>query len=417
MELALANKILRNTKSSMLMDGYKVTPNLETDGLMILLGKINPVTYLNAKIEKYKTKSEQNKSNKLGLNASELSSLAPIIIFVRLLQLTKLDSIEIYDNMLLQKLHKKIFSDIFYDAGVFRKTNDVEGDENHPNFKYVSGSLKTILSRLNQIEQSPILSKSDFAMQLTHYTQEINILSPFSYGNGIVRRLFFQLFSNSKGFSLDYYKVTYRSFIEAQKIAYSTDDILQLYNCLNSCTTYYNKTIKKPLKKTDKKKVTEKVPQPEQFTAAVKKTIKKAKSVKKPPSSRIENKPQKSLKTERIINKLEQNEYNKGDEIKKVSLPIDDNAENDNAKDSETEVIEPQTENIQSKALSEVAVTLQAEYYDSDDYETIELYNDDIIPITALENAPYDTIKKAYKLTTKIEKLNRKLAKLLESYE
>ena len=101
------------------------------------------------------------------------------------------------------------------------------------------GSLKNVLSRLCQTKGSPSLSKADFAAELCCYVRELIILSPFAYGNGVVRRAFIQNFCRSRGFTLTYASASARELTDAATAAFAGDDPQPLFTVLIKCLNYF----------------------------------------------------------------------------------------------------------------------------------------------------------------------------------
>ncbi|WP_251617283.1 hypothetical protein [Pumilibacter muris] len=117
--------------------------------------------------------------------------------------------------------------------------------------KLLRGSLKNVLTKLQQMQSAPAVNKADFAAQLCCYMRELIILSPFSYGNGTARRAFVQNFCSSRGFSLNYAAIGKAELIAAESEAFATDDPQPLFSALIKCLNYaqdetQNSTARKP---------------------------------------------------------------------------------------------------------------------------------------------------------------------------
>ena len=100
------------------------------------------------------------------------------------------------------------------------------------------GSLKNVLAKLSQMQSAPAQSKADFAATLCAYVRELIILSPFAYGNDIVRRAFFQNFCYAHGFILNYAAVSKKELTSAETAAFASDDPQPLFTLLVKCLSY-----------------------------------------------------------------------------------------------------------------------------------------------------------------------------------
>lgn len=104
--------------------------------------------------------------------------------------------------------------------------------------KLLRGSLKNVLSKLQQMQSAPEISKTDFAAQLCCYVRELIILSPFSYGNGIVRRAFVQAFCFKHGFTLTYAAANKKEISSAETAAFASDEAQPLFSLYIKILSY-----------------------------------------------------------------------------------------------------------------------------------------------------------------------------------
>ncbi len=104
--------------------------------------------------------------------------------------------------------------------------------------KLLRGSLKNVLSKLQEIQGAPAASKADFAAQLCCYIRELIILSPFAFGNGIVRRTFIQAFCRNRGFLLTYAASNKKEIAAAETVAFATDDPQPLFSLFMKTLNY-----------------------------------------------------------------------------------------------------------------------------------------------------------------------------------
>lgn len=104
--------------------------------------------------------------------------------------------------------------------------------------KILRGSLKNVLTKLQQIPSAPEINKADFATQLCCYVRELIILSPFASGNGVVRRAFIQSFCHNRGFTLNYSLGNKDEITAAETEAFASDAPQPLFLLLVKCLGY-----------------------------------------------------------------------------------------------------------------------------------------------------------------------------------
>lgn len=229
MELHEANRILRSVKSVFAADGIKFPSNVETDGLMMLLNRIDCDKYLMPKIKHAKSVSR---------TSTTFKRLDGQIKFFRAIQSCKEHTTVHVSSASLMLLHKSVCGDLDDGAGKPRQTDYYENGNAHTSPSYIVGSIKAILSRMNDIEKSPTISKEDFAVYLTHYMRELIILHPFENDSNVTVRLFLMLFCRIKGFSLSYYRLPPSAIKQAECDAFVTDDVTPLYKIFTECLSY-----------------------------------------------------------------------------------------------------------------------------------------------------------------------------------
>lgn len=229
MELHEANKILRTVKTALSADGVKLPPSAETDGLMMLLDKLNPEKFLAPKIKHAKT---------LDVNSAAFNRSYAYLAFFRALLALKTGISDSVTAMSVMLLHKTVCGDLDEEAGKPRTVEFFTSGSAHTDPKYISGSLKSIVSKMNDIGSAPTISKEDFAGYLSHYMRELIIMHPFERGSEFTVRLFVALFCKLKGFSLCFYRCPPSAIKTAEDQAFATDDVTPLYKLLINCLSY-----------------------------------------------------------------------------------------------------------------------------------------------------------------------------------
>lgn len=235
MELYEANRILRAVKVAISADGYKLPYSAETDGLLMLLGKLDMDKYLAPKIKHARAQDT---------SSSSYQRLCKLIYFFRALRAVEKGLPDPVTAVSMNLLHKSIAGDIHDDAGRLRTIDSETDGSAHTDPKYIPGSVKSIITKMNGIEPSPITAKDDFAGYLSHYMRELIILHPFEYCSEFTVRIFILMFCKMKGFSLGYHRTAPSVIKSAEQKAFQTDDVTPLFTMFVDCLSYDHKTVK-----------------------------------------------------------------------------------------------------------------------------------------------------------------------------
>lgn len=229
MELYEANRILRAVKSALMAEGYKLPPSAETDGLMLLLDRLDAEKFLAPKVRHARTFEKGSVTYKRNFY---------YFAFFRALAAVKkgLTDPVTYTSVML--LHKTVCGDLDGDAGRPRGVNAATDGNAHTDPKLIPGSLKSIVAKMNEIKSSPLVSKEDFAGYLSHYMRELIIMHPFEQGSTFTVRLFFIMFCRLKGFSLLLYRATPSAVHDSEINSFKTDDITPLFKLFVNCLSY-----------------------------------------------------------------------------------------------------------------------------------------------------------------------------------
>lgn len=233
MELYEANKILRTVKSALSADGYKLPPSADADGLMMLLDRLDIDKFLAQKIKHARTADKSSAAFKRSFH---------YLAFFRALAAVKNGMPSPMTYMSVMMLHKTVCGDLNVDAGKPRTAELLTDGNAHTDPKYIAGSLKAIIAKMNDTEIAPTISKEDFAGYLSHYMRELLIMHPFDLGSELTLRLFLVMFCKQKGFSLLLYRSTPSTIKDAEDKAFKTDDITPLYKLFLNCLSYERTT-------------------------------------------------------------------------------------------------------------------------------------------------------------------------------
>lgn len=237
MELHEANKILRIVKTAISADGFKLPSSAETDGLLMLLGKLDAEKYLAPKIKHARTQDR---------TSTAFARTVRQIAFFRALGAVVYGLPDPVTVMSFTMLHKTLFGDFDGESGRLRAKDASTDGSAHTDPKYVTGSVKAIIAKMNEIPGAPTTAKDDFAGYLSHYMRELIILRPFENGSDFAVRLYIYMFGRLKGFSLGLYRATPQMIKKAETQAFATDDVAPLYTIFSECLAYDHKTSAPP---------------------------------------------------------------------------------------------------------------------------------------------------------------------------
>ncbi|MDE6028840.1 MAG: Fic family protein [Clostridiales bacterium] len=387
MELYEANRILRTVKSAISADGYKLPASAETDGLLMLLGRLDIEKHLAPKIKHAKAQAKQPKS------AAAYARSCKLIYFFRALQAaTELLS----DPVTVQSmtaLHKAITGDVNDDAGKLRTTDAATDGNAHTDPKYISGSVKSIIAQMNDIPAAPATAKEDFAGYLSHYMRELIILHPFESCSEFTVRIFIFTFCRLKGFALAYHRATHQALKAAEQTAFTTDDVAELYSVFTECLTYDHKKSEsdKPFTPRTRREVAKDLHHPARKKDGAQDDKQKAEKKK------TKSKSKAKAKAKAIAEAQIENTANADDEQTQRQ-----NAEPTPNEEIPNEVVKNDDEAGKKEAVKkEVAKKNKEAIKKEKDAAKKEAANDDVI-------------KRAVRLQQKISKLNEQLTELIK---
>lgn len=239
MELYEANRILRSVKAALYADGIKLPQSAEADGLMLLLDKLDIDKYLAPKIKH---------AHAAAVGTAAYDRAFYTLAFFRALMAVKNGISDPVTSVSVMVLHKTVCGDIDPNAGKPRSLECLTDGNAHTDPKYISGSLKSVITKMNEITSSPNIAKEDFAGYLTHYMRELIIMHPFERGSNFIIRLFIMLFCKLKGFSMCFYRSPASELKKAEADAFAADDITPLYKVFITCLSYEHTVSQQPQK-------------------------------------------------------------------------------------------------------------------------------------------------------------------------
>ena len=233
MELYAANRILRSVKAAAAADGFKLPSSAETDGLLMLLDRLDAEKYINGIVKRTATYAR---------GSAAFKRTVGLLAFFRALSAVEKGLTEQPSVTSLCALNKTLYADCDENTGKLRLSDAYTNGNAHTDPKYIAGSVKAITTKMNETVGAPTTAKEDFAVYLSHYMRELIILHPFERGSEFTVRIFILMFCRSKGFALDYYRASPSTVKSAETDAFAADDITPLYALLSECLSYDYKT-------------------------------------------------------------------------------------------------------------------------------------------------------------------------------
>ena len=132
-------------------------------------------------------------------------------------------------------IHKKLFGDVYFFAGEFRKENIAKGSFRFADYRYINDEIVKIFEKIlkdkDLIEKK--VSKDMLAEKLAYYSAELNVLHPFREGNGRTIREYIRQMALYIGYNMNYSRIKVVDYIEAS--IFSIVDISKLKEIYIKC--------------------------------------------------------------------------------------------------------------------------------------------------------------------------------------
>ena len=132
-------------------------------------------------------------------------------------------------------IHKKLFGDVYFFAGEFRKENIAKGSFRFADYRYINDEIVKIFEKIlkdkDLIEKK--VSKDILAEKLAYYSAELNVLHPFREGNGRTIREYIRQMALYIGYNMNYSRIKVVSYLSAS--IFSITDISKLKELYNIC--------------------------------------------------------------------------------------------------------------------------------------------------------------------------------------
>ena len=170
--------------------------------------------------------------NKLNIkNDEQLSKAERDITRLKLLKLFQSPVPDKFNFLLLCKIHKTIFEDIYAWAGQTRQGDFLsKGASIFCRGSLIKSSANTIFINLAGEKYLDNLEKPGFISRMAYYMGEINALHPFREGNGRVSREFFRQLALHANYLLDFSLIKKEDLLAADINAFNGvyDDLITL---------------------------------------------------------------------------------------------------------------------------------------------------------------------------------------------
>ena len=126
------------------------------------------------------------------------------------------------DSKLLKHIHKYIFQDVYEWAGEYRKVDIAKGNM-FCRSTFIPEQVEAVMQSIDKDYINATLDKNEVAVKIAHFLGDINAIHPFREGNGRTQRIFIKLLAQTKGYDIDYSKISKEEMLEASKRSFDLD--------------------------------------------------------------------------------------------------------------------------------------------------------------------------------------------------
>ncbi|RSX55762.1 toxin-antitoxin system, toxin component, Fic family [Bifidobacterium dolichotidis] len=126
----------------------------------------------------------------------------------------------------LISIHKRLYSDVFDDAGQLRTEQTARRCNCNVSFfpaDFIEMGATNIASEMADMHEFRGLDRDDLIQALAHIYDELGYLHPFVGGNAAVLRIFISRLTHFAGWDLDWGTVTRDEYEHAKHLAYNGD--------------------------------------------------------------------------------------------------------------------------------------------------------------------------------------------------
>ena len=128
-----------------------------------------------------------------------------------------------FDLAHLQRIHKRLFGDVYDWAGQIRQVEISKGSTMFARQVAIQSAAQQLFGQLAKEQLLRGLDADEFSKRAGHYLGEINVLHPFREGNGRTQREFIGQLAQQAGHRIDWSGVSQASMTQASIEAYNGD--------------------------------------------------------------------------------------------------------------------------------------------------------------------------------------------------
>jgi fido (protein-threonine AMPylation protein) len=129
----------------------------------------------------------------------------------------------VFDLAHLQRIHRRLFGDVYDWAGDLRRVDIAKGDTVFARHAAIAGAGADLFGQLARERHLRGLDAERFSERAGYYLGEINVLHPFREGNGRAQRAFLTQIARERGYRVAWERVTREDMTRASIAAYHGD--------------------------------------------------------------------------------------------------------------------------------------------------------------------------------------------------
>ena len=128
-----------------------------------------------------------------------------------------------FDLLHPQKIHKRLFGDVYDWAGKIRQSEMQKGNTLFARQMAIESAAKQLFGQLAKEQYLCGLDSDRFSQRAGHYLGEINVLHPFREGNGRTQREFIAQLAQATGHRIDWRGISQADMTRASIESYNGD--------------------------------------------------------------------------------------------------------------------------------------------------------------------------------------------------
>lgn len=162
--------------------------------------------------------------NKLGIKDEDaLDHTESSLSCIRSNELFRTPVPGMFDLGHLQKIHKKLFGDVYQWAGQLRTLDISKGNTKFAHHGHLEKYAPQITNQLSREQNLRGLDAEQFSRRAGYYMGELNVLHPFREGNGRTLREFIVQIAREAGYNIEWHRIERQEMTRASIEAYHGD--------------------------------------------------------------------------------------------------------------------------------------------------------------------------------------------------